>query len=64
MFCFLFVALLLKVNLDGEGDSRFFTGIVAVMSIVPVALPVIIHAYVRFLGSLDARAIAKDSEWE
>lgn len=30
---FLFVALLLKVNLDGEGDSAFFTGIVGCMSI-------------------------------
>lgn len=64
LFCFLFVALLLKVDIDGEGDARFFTGIVGVMSIVPVALPIVIHAYVRFLGSLDARAIAKDSEWE
>ena len=34
LLAFLFVALLLKVNLDGEGDNTFFSFIVGIMSIV------------------------------
>ena len=34
LLAFLFVALLLKVNLDGEGDNSFFSFIVGIMSIV------------------------------
>ena len=41
LFFFMFVALLLKVQVDGsQSDSSFFTAIVAVMSIAPVVLPV------------------------
>jgi hypothetical protein len=58
------VALLLKVNLDGEGDSGFFTGIVGCMSIVPIGLPIFIKLYVRFFGGLEARMMLKDTEFE
>ena len=34
LFFFLFVALLLKVNLDGQGDAHFFGVIVGVLSLV------------------------------
>ena len=34
LFFFLFVALLLKVNLDGQGDAHFFAFIVGILSIV------------------------------
>jgi hypothetical protein len=33
-------ALILKVDLDGQGDSYFFTGIVAFLTLSPIALPV------------------------
>jgi hypothetical protein len=46
-----------QVNLDGEGDATFFTGIVATMSIVPIALPVVLQLYIRFFGGLDERMI-------
>ena len=39
LLAFLFVALLLKVNLDGEGDNSFFSFIVGIMSIVSNSLP-------------------------
>ncbi len=39
LLAFLFVALLLKVNLDGEGDNSFFSFIVGIMSIVRDGLP-------------------------
>ena len=34
LFFFLFVALLLKVNLDGQGDAHFFSFIVGILSLV------------------------------
>jgi hypothetical protein len=41
LFFFMFVALLLKVQVDGsQSDSSFFTAIVGVMSIAPVVLPI------------------------
>ena len=64
LFFFLLLALLLKVNLDGEGDSGFFTGIVGCMSIVPIGLPIFIKLYVRFFGGLEARMMLKDAEFE
>jgi hypothetical protein len=53
-----------QVNLDGEGDATFFTGIVATMSIVPIALPVVLQLYIRFFGGLDARMMMGDNSWE
>jgi hypothetical protein len=38
LFFFLFVALLLKVNLDGQADAGFFSFIVGIMSIVRLCL--------------------------
>ena len=34
LFCVLLVALLLKVNLDGQADARFFTFIVGILTVV------------------------------
>jgi len=51
------VALLLMINLDGEGDSGVFKGIVGCMSIVPIGLPIFIKLYVRFFGGLEVRAV-------
>jgi hypothetical protein len=42
------VALLLKVNLDGEGDSTFFAVIVGVLSALPIALPFVLRMYLAF----------------
>ena len=64
LFFFLFLALLLKVNLDGQQDSAFFGGLVALLSIVPIALPIIIRVYMYFFGSLEMRMMVKDSQWE
>jgi hypothetical protein len=41
----LLVALLLKVNLDEEGNAYFYTGIVGFLAIVPAVLPVLILIY-------------------
>ncbi len=63
-FFVLLVALLLKVNLDGEGGSRFFGGIVGVLIFVPVALPILLKLYVRFFGDTEMRMLVNDSTWE
>ena len=64
LFFFLLLALLLKVNVDGEGGSHFFAGIVSVMFLVPFALPIIIRIILRFVGGgLEARALVRDSAW-
>ncbi len=52
------------MNLDGEGDSNFFTGIVGFLSILPIALPVGIKVYVKLFGDMEMRMMVKDSEWE
>ncbi len=54
---FLFVALLLKVNLDGEGGSQFFAYIVGFMSIVPIALPILIRVWLWLYGNLEAKMV-------
>ena len=51
LFCFLLVALLLKVNLDGTGSSTFFSGIVGALSLMPLVLPIAIKMYVSFAGN-------------
>ena len=58
---FLFVALLLKVNLDGTNGSSFFSYVVGVMSVVPISLPLFIRLWLRFYGTLEARMLVKDS---
>ena len=48
LFFFMFVALLLKVQVDGsQSDSSFFTAIVGVMSIAPVVLPIVIKVLMK-----------------
>jgi hypothetical protein len=43
--------------LDGESNSSFFTFIVGVMSIVPIALPVCIKVWLKLYGSLESRMV-------
>ena len=62
-FFFLLVALLLKVNLDGEGSAAFFSGIVGMLSVLPVTLPVALTLYARLFGSLETRAVVSDNAW-
>ena len=65
LFLLLLVALLLKLDVDGEGDARFFGGLVSLLCIVPVALPFAIKIYLRFVGGgLEARALVRDSSWD
>jgi hypothetical protein len=52
LFFFLFVGILLKVQIDGApSDSMFFSGLVGGMSIVPVALPIGIKVFMRLASS-------------
>jgi magnesium-transporting ATPase (P-type) len=52
LFCILFVALLLKVQMDGSAsDGEFFSVIVGAMSIVPIALPIGIKVFLNFGAS-------------
>ena len=65
LFFVLLVALLLKVNVDGEGDARFFSGIVGALCLVPVCMPVALRLYARFGGEgSEARAIVRENDWE
>jgi hypothetical protein len=64
LVAFLFVALLLKVNVDNEGSASFFNVVVGCMSILPIALPLGIKAYMVFKGSSRERAISRDNAWE
>ena len=61
---FLFVALLLKVDMDGTNKSAFFSFVVGALSIVPVVLPVLIKVWLKLYGSLDARMAVKDASWD
>jgi hypothetical protein len=58
----LLVALLMKVNLDGEGSSYFFTGIVAFLTIFPVFLPVVLQAVTFFTDDDDAAEDGGDAQ--
>ena len=65
LFFFLLVALLLKVNLDGENDSRFYVGIVGTLSIFPLSMPMVIALYMRSRrAGLEGRMLVKDTEFE
>ena len=50
LFFFLLVALLLKVNLDGDSSKAFFSFIVGALTIIPVMIPVGIRLYIRLGG--------------
>ena len=68
LFFFLFVALLLKVNLDGDQSASFFTAIVSVMTIVPVLLPFSMQAYIKLGGfnkedTIDLKDAAEEGTW-
>ena len=69
LFLFLFVALLLKVNLDGDNSAAFFTGIVVFLSVVPVSMPFALQAYIRLGGfsgedAIDAKDLAEGGTFE
>lgn len=64
LFFVLFVALLLKVDLDGSGSSSFFSFVVGALTIVPIALPVLLKLYIKLYGGLEARMLANDSAWD
>jgi hypothetical protein len=56
LFFFMFVALLLKVQVDGsQSDSSFFTAIVGVMSIAPVVLPVVLKLVMKLSTNSDLK---------
>ena len=64
LFFVLFVGLLLKLDIDGEADSRFFAGIVSTLCVIPVALPVALAAYTRFVGGgIAARGIVAGGQF-
>jgi hypothetical protein len=53
LYFFLFVGLLLKVRLNGDAtDSKLFNALVGLLSVVPVALPMLLKA-TSFVGALD-----------
>lgn len=47
------------MNLDGQGSAQFFGGIIAAMSILPIALPLVMRAYIQMYGSLEMRMLVK-----
>ena len=56
LFFFMFVALLLKVQVDGsQSDSSFFTATVGVMSIAPVVLPIVLKLVMKLSVNSDQR---------
>ena len=64
LFCFLLVALLLKVNLDGESRSGFFSFIVGFLSLVPIVLPILIRIIIRAYGNMESRVLVKDNTFK
>ena len=52
------------MNLHGEADAHFFSGIVGALCLLPVCLPVLTRLYVRVRGGgLEARTIMRDNAW-
>ena len=57
--------LLLKVDIDGQGNNLFFSAIVSVLSLMPTVLPVLITIYMRVnRGGLEARMIVNDASFD
>ena len=52
------------MNVDNEGSAGFFNAIVGCMSILPIALPLGIKAYMVFYGNSEVRAIGRDNSWQ
>lgn len=64
LFFVLLVGLLLKLDVDGEADRSFFAGITSALCVLPVALPVALAAYTRFVaGGLEARNMLTDNQF-
>ena len=65
LFLLLLVGVLLKLNIDGEGDAHFFSGLVTALCIVPIGMPFLIRMYLRFVGGgLEARSLVRDTTWD
>lgn len=64
MCAFLFVALLLKVDVDGQSNSAFFSYVVGALSVLPIALPVLIKVWLKLYGGVEARNAVADASWE
>ena len=47
LFLYLEVALLLKVNLDGDNSAQFYTGVVSTLMLLPIVLPFALQAYLK-----------------
>jgi hypothetical protein len=56
LFLLLFVALMLKVNLDGDSTAEFFNVIVSTLAIVPVGLPIVIKGFI-YLAAAGAEEV-------
>jgi hypothetical protein len=63
LFFVLLVALLLKVDVDGSAASGFYSFLIGTLMVIPIALLLLLRAYVSLFGSLEMRMIFKDSEW-
>jgi hypothetical protein len=55
LFLYLEVALLLKVNLDGDNSAQFYTGVVSALMLLPMLLPFALQAYLK-LGAWGEQA--------
>jgi hypothetical protein len=57
--------VLLKLDIDSEGDAPFFSGLVSALCIIPVGMPLLIRMYLRFIGGgLEARSLVRDTTWD
>ena len=50
LFLLLFTGLLLKVNLDGDDSKAFYDAIISMLAVLPLAMPVALHAYIMLGG--------------
>lgn len=68
LFLFLEVALLLKVDLDGDNSASYYSGIVSALALLPIVLPFALQAYLK-LGAWgeqteDMEGAAEEGETE
>jgi predicted outer membrane repeat protein len=69
LFFVLFVALLLKVDLDGDNTAGYFTGIVGCLTLVPIVCPFTLSVYLHFGGFRTdefrgAKGLIEDAKFE
>ena len=51
-FLFFLTGLLLKVNVDGQGDSGAFSAVVSVLCVAPIVLPAVLPFALRFYTAM------------